>query len=238
MDKGAVTSWATVRSLYNLMRARAKSRKAFNTEMQGDPRTDEDKVFTDIQFWVRKPSRLINFAACDPSMGKNQSSDPSAILVGGLDLETLNLYVYLADIKRRVPSKLKSDLIAYQKEFNCQAIGFENNNAYEFMRTELLAQALQENVYLPLVGVTASVPLEIRIESLEPVITGYSAKILLHSSQTQLLDELDTFPEKQTHHHYDGLSTLHILWGVAVSRSGGLPQIKSRPQRHHPISGY
>jgi hypothetical protein len=106
------------------------------------------------------------------------------------------------------------------------------------MRTELLAQALQENVYLPLVGVTASVPLEIRIESLEPVITGYSAKILLHSSQTQLLDELDTFPEKQTHHHYDGLSTLHILWGVAVSRSGGLPQIKSRPQRHHPISGY
>lgn len=238
MDKGAVTSWATVRSLYNLMRARAKSRKAFNTEMQGDPRTDEDKVFTDIQFWVHKPLRLVNFAACDPSMGESKTSDPSSILVGGYDLETKKLYVYHAEIKRRVSSKLKSDLIAVQKEFNCQAIGFENNNAYEYMRRELLEQALEQNVQLPLVGVTASVPLEIRIESLEPFITGYLAKILLHSSQTQLIDELDTFPEKQTHHHYDGLCALHILWAIAVSRSGGLPQIKSRPQPRSAINGY
>src|SRR5699024_2107007 len=44
MDRGARTTWPSVRGLYYLMRQRAKNPRAFGTEMQGDPRTDEDKV--------------------------------------------------------------------------------------------------------------------------------------------------------------------------------------------------
>lgn len=243
MDKGAVVSWPSVRSLFGLMKARAKNRRAFGTEMQGDPRSDDDKVFTDIKFWVMKKHHWVHFGACDPSMGKGQTSDPSAILVGAWDTETTQLCVVEALSKRRLSSTLKADLIKIQREYNCQAIGFENNNAYEYMRTEFRTQALSEHgIALPLVGVTASVDMGVRIESLEPFINDASPQIVLHSSLTQLLDQLDEWPEKQTHHHFDALVALHILWMVASTRASGIPKIatagrRSNSSRRH-IPGY
>jgi len=228
MDRGAVVSWPSVRGLYNLMRARAKSRKAFATEMQGEARTDDEKIFTDIHFWVQRFNHCIKYGACDPSMGKGESSDPSSILIGDYDQNTNILYVIEAVIKRRLPSKLSSDLIAFQREFNCMAWGFENNNAYEHMRQSFMDDALREGVTLPLIGVTAVAPMEVRIESLEPFICGISPRIVFHKNQTQLLDEMDSFPEPQHGHHYDGLSALYWLHHIAVSRAGGIPNIQSK----------
>ncbi len=227
MNRGAVTSWPGVRTLYSLMHARAKNRRTFGTEMQGDARADEDKVFTDIHFWVQRLQHWIYFGGCDPSMGKTESADPSAIVVGGYDPNTNKLQVIHADIKRRVISKLGSDLIAVQREFNCQAIGFENNNAYEHSRTSFITQGAAEGVSLPLIGVTATVDPTVRIDSLEPMINGMDPRILFHSSLRALLAELDDWPEKQSHHHYDGLTALHILWMISVSRAGGLPKIQT-----------
>lgn len=221
MDKGAVTSWPSVRSLFWLMRQRAKNKRAFNTEMQGEPRTDEDKVFHNIRYLERRWKHWRIFGACDPSMGKGQSSDPSSIIIGGYDPETLQLNVMECDKKRRLPSKLEADLISAQREFNCLAIGFENNNAYEHSRTTFINAALRQGVALPLVGVTATVGLEIRVDSLEPYINdAFSPRIIFDRKNILLLDELDTWPEKQSGHHYDGLSALHILWMIAVSRTG------------------
>lgn len=223
MDHGAVTSWPSVRSLFWLMRQRAKNRRAFNTEMQGIAVNEEDKVFSNISFWVNRIAHWVYFGACDPSMGKGEHSDPSAILVGGWDREQNKLSVIEASIKRRVTSKLEADLIAMQQEYKMRAIGFENNNAYEYMRSEFVKNALAKEVALPLIGVTAVVSPDERIDSLEPFICDrISPRILLHASLTQLLDELDTWPEKQSQHHYDGLTALQILWMVAVSRSAPL----------------
>lgn len=220
MEKGAVTSWPSVRSLYWLMRQRAKNRKAFDTEMQGISRSDDEKVFTDIRFWVSRLSHWILFGACDPSMGKGETSDPSAILVGGWDPNTGQLNVIEAAIKRRVPSKLEADLIAMQREYGCVVWGFENNNAYEHSRQTFVQAGVNAGVSLPLIGVTASVAPEVRIDSLEPMVNdAFKPRILLHPALVQLLDELDTWPEKQPGHHYDGLTALHILWMMAVSRS-------------------
>ncbi len=231
MDRGAITSWPSVRSLFTLMRARAKNRRTFGTEMQGDARADEDKVFTDIHFWVQKLSHWIYFGACDPSLGKTETADPSAILIGGYDTNTSKLHVVHADIKRRVISKLGSDLIAVQREFDCQAIGFENNNAYEHSRTTFIKQGADERVSLPLVGVTATVDQTVRIDSLEPMINGSDPRILFHAALRTLLSEMDDWPEKQSHHHYDGLTALHILWMMAVTRAGGLPKIQTSSRR-------
>lgn len=222
MDEGTVISWPGVRSLYWLMRQRAKNARAFATEMQGDPRSDEDKVFAPAAFFVSRLSGWIMFGACDPSMGKGEKSDPSALIAGGWDRHKKKLHIIEASIKRRVPSKLESDLIAFQREFKCQAIGFENNNAYEHMRQTFISAGLDKGVSLPLVGVTATVDMEVRIESLEPYITdAFDPRILFSPTLTQLLAELDSWPEKQSNHHYDGLSALHILWMIAVSRSVG-----------------
>lgn len=238
MDAGAVVSWPSVRGLYNLMRARAKSRKAFGTEMQGEARADEDKVFTNIQFWVNRLQHWIYYGACDPSMGKGETSDPNALLVGGLDLENMKLHVIEAEIKRRVPSKLEADLISLQTEFNCVSWGFENNNAYEHMRGSFIDAALRRQVVLPLIGVTAVISPEVRIDSLEPFISDMDAKILFHSKLVNLLDELNDYPEKQSHHHYDGLCALYILHHIAIARAGGVPKIGIGKRIKSMFSGY
>jgi hypothetical protein len=232
MEKGAVISWPAVRSLYWLMRQRAKNPKAFGTEMQGDPRSDEDKVFSPVSFWVSRLQHFIMFGACDPSMGRGETSDPSAILGGAWDTERQILNVTDALIKRRVPSKLYSDLIKFQQQNHCQAIGFENNNAYESMRQSAVAAGLVKGVALPLIPITAVVDMEVRIESLEPYITdAFEPRIKFSPGLTQLLDELDSWPEKQPGHHYDGLSALQILWMIAVTRGVGLGLPKSSGTR-------
>ncbi|SCZ28200.1 MULTISPECIES: hypothetical protein [Burkholderia] len=221
MDEGAETSWPSVRSLFWLMRQRAKSPRAFSTEMQGDPRTEEDKVFGYITYWAQRSQYWRIFGACDPSMGRGETSDPSALLVGGWDTVAKKLHVMHAVIKRRVPSKLEADLITMQREFQCLSIAFENNNAYEHSRQTFIQAGLDVGVALPLVGVTATVPQEVRIDSLEPFITDRLApSLLMHPSLVQLLGELDSWPEPQSGHHYDGLCALHLLWAIAVSRGG------------------
>lgn len=221
MDAGAEISWPGVRSLFWLIRQRAKNARAFATEMQGDPRSDEDKVFAPVAFFVSRLSSWIMFGGCDPSMGRGEKSDPSALIAGGWDRNKKKLHVVEASIKRRVPSKLEADLIDFQREFKCQAIGFENNNAYEHSRQTFITAGLAKDVALPLVGVTATVDMEVRIESLEPFITdAFDPRILFSPALTQLLAELDSWPEKQSGHHYDGLSALHILWMIATTRSG------------------
>lgn len=232
MDDGAVISWPAVRSLFWLMRQRATAPKAFGTEMQGDPRSDEDKVFGKITFWVQRLRDWIMFGACDPSMGKGETSDPSALLIGGLDPRAMKLHVIEAVIKRRVPSKLESDLIAMQRAYNCRAWAFENNNAYEHSRQTFIKAGALAGVPLPLIGVTATVPAEVRIDSIEPYVTDpVVPSILLHSTLTQLLSELDTWPEKQTNHHYDGLTALHLLWFIAMTRSAGMGEVQSQARR-------
>lgn len=219
MDEGAVISWPSVRTLFWLMRQRAKAPRAFATEMQGDPRADEDKTFGHITFWVRRVPNWLMFGACDPSMGKGEKSDPSALIVGGLDIVSRKLHVIDAEIKRRVPSKLEADLIEMQREFKCQAIGFENNNAYEHSRMTFMDAGRRKGVPLPLIGITATVAPEVRIDSLEPYITDrFDPSILMHASCGALLSELDTWPEPQSGHHYDGLNALQILWVIASTR--------------------
>lgn len=228
MDKGARISWPSVRTLFGLMKARAKSPRAFGTEMQGEAKSTEDQVLTNYQFWVSRLNHWVMFGACDPSMGKGETSDPSALLVGGFDANRRKLHVEVAAIKRRVSSKLEADIIALQREFNCQAWGFENNNAYEHMRTSFMKNAASEGVSLPLVGLTATVDPYVRIDSLEPFITGVDPSILFHASLSNLLAELDNWPEKQPNHHYDGLTALHLLWVISISRARGIPPITTR----------
>ena len=231
MEQAAITSWPSVRSLYWLMRQRVKNKKAFGTEMQGEARNDEDKVFTDISFWVSKLQHWIYFGACDPSMGKGETSDPSALLVGAWDTQERTLQVVAESIKRRVPSKLASDLIAMQQEFKCGGWAFENNNAYEHMRGTFVDAGIAKKIPLSLSPITQSVPQEVRIDSLEPLINDMEPKILFHSKLVHLLGELDDWPEKQDDHHYDGLTALEMLWIIAVSRGGGLPPIGTGKRR-------
>lgn len=216
MDRGAKISWPGVRTLYYLMRQRVKNGKAFATEMQGDPRSDEDKVFTGWKFWVIRDGRWLMLGACDPSVGRGRTSDPSAILVGGWDRFRRKLNVIEAVSKRRLVSKLRSDLVRFQQTYGMAAIGFENNAAFESVRQQMLELALVDGTPLPLRGITAVGEQEARIEGMEPYITDQiDPHIQFSAGLTDLLDQLDTWPEPQPGHHYDLLCGLEILFNMA-----------------------
>lgn len=232
MDEGAEISWPQVRSLFWLMRQKAKNAKAFGTEMQGEPRSDEDKVFSPIKYFVSILSHWLEFGGVDPSMGKGETSDPSAILGGAWSKEKGVLHVHTAEIKRRVPSKLYADIIQFQRDHRCQAIGFENNNAYEAMRLRVREIGMEKGMVVPLIGLTATVEQEVRTDSLEPWITDpMDTRIEFASGLTMLLAELDAWPEKQPGHHYDGLCALYWLWVIAYMRGNGIGKLRSAGER-------
>jgi hypothetical protein len=193
MDRGAAVSWEA-RTLYGLMRARATNRRAFDTELQNNARWEEDRVFTDVRVWVQRLAHWVFFGACDPSMGQGQKSHPSGIVVGGWDREAKRLHVIHATSKRRVPTALQADLESAQIEYQCGAWAFEDNNAYAYTRQQMISTAVGHGVVLPLIGVTATVPPDVRINSLEPAVDGYDPRILVHPHLRALLEQLDSWP--------------------------------------------
>jgi hypothetical protein len=198
---------------------RRLNRKSFDTEMQGEAKSDQDAIFTEWKFFVSRLRHWEMFGGCDPSMGMSEKSDPSSICVGGYDTLKQKLHVLACEVKRRVPSKLEADLIAMQKEFKFKRIAFENNNAYEAMRIALREAALRQGVALPLSGITTNVDMMVLIEGLEPFICDRAdPRILFDPGLIHLFEEMRDFPENmRPRHHYDGLSSLYLLWTAAVA---------------------
>ncbi|MCF7512993.1 hypothetical protein L3V43_05160 [Pseudoalteromonas sp. L23] len=228
MSKKAKTSWPSVRSLYKTMEMWASNKREFNREMQGIAKSDEEQIFFQFEFWVNRLNLWTPYGACDPSMGKTAGADPSALVVGLFCKELGKLHVEYESRKVRGTSKLLNDLIRAQKEYNCLVWGFENNTAFEYMRTDYIKRGLDAGIALPLRGVTATVSQEERIEALEPFVTNEPAQIAFHSKCTLLMDELENWPSKQSIHHYDLSSALSILWMIASTGAGGMPRVRSK----------
>ncbi len=228
MSAGAKTSWPSVRSLYDLMAMWASNPREFNREMQGIAKSDDEQIFYRFDIWVNRLADWIPYGACDPSMGKTATADPSAFLVGFWSRELKKLHVEFESRKVRGASMLLKDMLRAQREYNCRVWGFENNNAFDYMRTDFKSRALDQGIALPLRGVTATISQEERIAALEPFVTDDPAQIAIHESCTLLKGEMENWPQKQTEHHFDLLCALSILWMVSSTGMGGIPNIGSR----------
>lgn len=218
MDEGAIVSWPSVRPLVKLMIKRARDgHEAFDSEQQNDPISGEDAPFAGcIQFWVNRLDEWALYGACDPSLGLHGNKrDPSALLVGGYQRVKGVLQVIEAKIKKRTPDRIISDIIALQAEYNCLQWAFESVQFQEFLRTELLKRSAQQGVPVPAFPVKPHHDKTGRIEALQPFVAN--GQILLHSSQTTLVDQLRHFPKAD---HDDGPDALEMLWKLATS--GGL----------------
>lgn len=226
---GSVVSWAA-RSLLTLMKIRARDGHAtFDSEYQNDPVAGDNSPFSGegvLKYWVEDADPdVAYFGACDPSLGKaGASRDPSALLVGRLHLKTRRLDVVVADIKKRLPDKIISDIIALQKRWNCVLWVVETVQFQEFLRTELIKRGAAEGVPIPARAIQPSTDKLLRIESLQPhMVNGL---ILLHASQVTLIEQLRHFPKAD---HDDGPDALHMLW-MAAQSGWGAPAVASRPR--------
>lgn len=218
MDKGAKVSWAA-RPLLALMIIRTRDGHGnFDSELQNDPAAGEDSPFSDsINYWRELPAGLIYFAAVDPSLGKKSKTrkkgDPSAIIVGGYDRLNGKLYTIVADIQRRTPDKIISDVIKYQKEYP-QILGWavESVAFQEFLRTELVKRSAQQGIHVPAIPVHPHGDKGLRIIALQPHMAN--GLILLHHKQKTLIAHFTHFPK---HENDDGPDGLEMVWKLATS---------------------
>lgn len=216
MDAGAVVSWPEVRPLYRLMCMRAVDHDAFNQEQQNEAGNDESAPFKVIEFWVDRLAEWVFFGAIDPSMGKkSKRNDPSAILVGGINRETMRLDVVEADIQRRVPDLIISRAIELQIEYCCLAWSVEAIAFQEFLYTELIKRAAIAGIAFPAQPGPMGRDKELAILSLQPHIKN--KLIRLHRSQTTLKEQLQFWPEAD---HDDGPDCLEMLHRISTGFAG------------------
>lgn len=212
MEAGAVVSWPEVRPLYRLMTIRASDHDSFDQEYQNNAGNDEDAPFKVINFWVNRLAEWLFFGAIDPSMGKkSKARDPSAILVGGINRETMILDVVEADIARRVPDMIISRAIDLQAEYACLAWSIETVAFQEFMFTELIKRAAKRGIAFPGMAGPTGRDKDLSILSLQPhMVNGL---IRLHRTQTTLIEQLRFWPEAA---HDDGPDCLEMLHKIAI----------------------
>lgn len=213
MDEGAVVSWDS-RPLLALMKIRARDgHRAFDTELQNDPTAGDDAPFANaIHYWTNLPSDLIYFGACDPSLGKGGSRDPSAIVVAGLDKTTGKVYIVHAAIAQRVPDRIISDIIACQQRYGCQHWVIETVAFQEFLYSELIRRGAMMGVPIPAHGIKPNHDKQLRIESLQPYMAN--GLLLLHHEQKTLIDQFRHFPHAD---HDDGCDATEMVYKLAIS---------------------
>lgn len=214
MDKGAQVSWPAVRPLVKLMIKRARDgHAAFDSEQQNDPLSGDDAPFAHcIQFWVNRLAEWVFYGACDPSLGlKGASRDPSALLVGGYQRVLGQLSVVEAKIRKRTPDRIIIDIIELQRQWHCVMWAIEAIQFQAFLHSELLKRSAKAGVPVPAIAVKPHVDKLLRIEGIQPFVAN--GQILLHSSQTTLVEQLRHFPKAD---HDDGPDALEMLWQLAT----------------------
>jgi predicted phage terminase large subunit-like protein len=214
MDAGAVVSWPDMRPLYRLMLIRAEDHNAFDSELQNDPLAGDAAPFAScILFWVERDPKWLYFGAIDPSMGKaGAGRDPSAILIGGYNRDTMTLDVVEALIAKRHPDRIIQDAIALHARYNCLLWAVEAVQFQEFFAEVLQQRGIMQGVALPVRPVKVHTDKQLRIESLQPYMAA--GRIRVHHSQQTLIDQLRHFPLAD---HDDGPDALHQLWEIATT---------------------
>lgn len=142
MLKGAEVLWPEVEDYYYLMKMRISDGPAyFESEKQNEPINPEDAVFLEewLTDWEEGDINLKGIphaGSCDPSLGKrNKRGDPSVIMGGRM--KDRILYLDVADIERRQPDKIMTDMLAHHSrdpfdKFRIETVQFQEFFARQF----------------------------------------------------------------------------------------------------------
>ncbi len=225
---GTLVLWAEKNSYYDLMIIKvADGDSAFNSELQNEPINPDDCIFNEEWFEYYneaeidfKSSDFKFFGFVDPSLGKTKKSDFSAIITLAKNLSSGYMYVLLADIERRHPSKIIEDVLqtenylrnTYGKGF--EKLGAETNQFQWFLKEEMAKESARRNIYLPLEEVNQHTDKTMRIQTLQPDIKNKYIKF--NKRHKRLLEQLLHFPMGS---HDDGADALEGARTIAKNTS-------------------
>ncbi len=173
MLKGTEVLWPEVEDYYYLMKMRISEGPAyFESEKQNEPINPEDAVFLEEWFvdWEDGDVDLTGIphaGAVDPSLGKrNKRSDPSAI-VGGRMKDNI-LYLDIADIEKRLPDKIMSDILAHHSRDPFDKLRIETVQFQEFFARQFEKLAHERGKTINIDGYTPNSDKDLRIMGLQP----------------------------------------------------------------------
>ena len=230
MLTGAKVLWPEKLSYYDLRLMRlTEGEAAFNSEMQNQPIDPAACLFSAQWFHYYDPAAtdfrspgFRFYGYCDPSLGRTATSDYSAIVTLAVEEDSGLAYVYDADIQRRHPDKIISDILDKERQLRREVgrgytlFGAETNQFQWFLKETLARESARQGLYLPIQGVRATEDKTMRVESLQPdVKNGY---ILFRKDQTLLLHQLSQFPLGS---HDDGPDALEGARTLARKQAHG-----------------
>jgi len=210
MHQGAEVLWPERMPLYEIMRQRAVNPYAFSTELQNEPIDIETQVFK--SYTTYDPAEfnldeLTILGGVDPSLKETKRSDPSAILTVGKSKMGI-YYVLDVDCRKRAPDQIIDDLLNKAKTFNYKWVSVEAIQFQQFFSDEVKKRSAVAGLYLSVREFKSMVKKEMRITSIEPLVTnGY-----IRFSASQLVgetgDQLRYFPKVKFDDILDCLSQI------------------------------
>ena len=213
--------WPEKEDYYNLMLQRvADGPAAFSSEKQNEPLSDDERRF--LREWIRyydeeelEGKKLYVAGVVDPSLGK-KGGDYSAILTGAMDASNI-VYILDADIQRRHPDIIISDVLDKHSKFNYKLFGVESVQFQEYFKDSLKSKIAESGVYLPVQEIRTHSDKTLRIQSIQPDIKN--GRVRFRRDQQQLIEQLVNFPSAD---HDDGPDALEMLLAILGKKSAVL----------------
>lgn len=164
----------------------------------------EDHIWFD--YWPADRDIVCKVIAIDPSLGKTDKSDYSAIIQMALDIHG-NYYID-ADLQRRPSSKLVIDAIQFHKQFRPVAFGCEANGFQELLAGQFMHEAGRQGEDPWFCSIHNHLAKEVRIRSLTPLLHNKRLRFRKSSPGVNLL--LEQFRGFPVHKHDDGPDALEM----------------------------
>lgn len=195
MDECADVLWPERMSLYDIMKQRATNSYAFSTELQCDPVDAETQTFKTYHMYSVEEiniEELEILGGVDPSLSETKRSDPSAILTVGKS-KTGIYYVLDVDCRKRSPDTIIENLLAKSMLQHYKWVSIEAIQFQQFFASEVRKRSAIAGAYLNIKEYKSTVKKEMRIASLEPLISNGYIKFL--PSQLNLIEQLIHYPK-------------------------------------------
>lgn len=171
MLQGTEILWPEYLDYYYLMcKRQSMGEKSFQKELQNDPRSTDDYIFQDIQYWDKLPDfeELEVVMYIDPAIKAGKNNDFSAITILGQHRKTKQKYVIDGSIHKVLPDDLFQVAIDKLNQFPVGKIGFEVTQAQSYMKQKFEEALWHNQIYTPVDGVISKGQKHERIISLEP----------------------------------------------------------------------
>jgi predicted phage terminase large subunit-like protein len=239
MLAGTLVLWPEMEPYYYLMKMRVSDGPAyFDSEKQNEPLNPEDQVFLEewIQYWDDDEIDLEDIphaGACDPSLGKrNKRADPSAILGGRM--KNRILYLTIADIEKRPPDRIMTDILTYHERDPFAKFRMETVQFQEFFARQFEQLAHDEGLTINIDDHKPTTDKDLRIIRLQPWIKN--GWIKFRREMRELVRQLIYYRPSNRGGHDDGPDGLEMLLGLCEAGLHGAavaPPREEKQDRYH-----